>query len=174
MLSIWILILLQECWELFLLVLHNILYQVTQSKLIKISLNTNDHETASWCSCSLPLPTLRNTTRIKNEVDRSEVFWQKDTWSMPWGVYEWVCLNIKKKLFQPILQEANLIFYESHFHGSWFCSQHTILPFRFSFWINMMPLHISSWTLLTSSAKINLKTLFTLCNNLSINWQWLI
>lgn len=40
-------------------------------------------------------PSLGNTVTTKNEVNRSEVFWQKDTRSMLWGVYEWVCLSIK-------------------------------------------------------------------------------
>ena len=81
---------------------------------------------------------------------------------------------IYKKLFQHTLQEAHLISYQPHFSCSWFCSQCTVLPFRRSFWMNVMTMHIYSRTLLSSPAKINPKTLFTFCNNQGVNWQWLI
>ena len=75
---------------------------------------------------------------------------------------------IYKTLFQCILQEAHFILHQPHF-CSWFCSQRTVLPFRCSFWMNMMTMLISSWTLLTSTAKRNQNTFFTFCNNRSIN-----
>ena len=75
---------------------------------------------------------------------------------------------IYKTLLQCILQEAHLISYQPHF-CSWFCSQRTVLPFRCSFWMNMMTMLISSRMLLTSTAKKNPNTFFTFCNNRSIN-----
>lgn len=54
---------------------------------------------------------LGNTVRTKNEGGRSEVFQQRDTRSMLWGVCVWMGVFKYKKLFQQVLQEANQIFY---------------------------------------------------------------
>lgn len=75
----------------------------------------------------------------------------------------WVCSHIKNVSMYLAGSQPNL--YQSHFYCSWVCSQTTILPFRHSFWMNLMTMHISSWTLLTSTAKLNLNTLFMFCNN---------